>query len=111
MKTPCVTPPNGGLPTYLAAKLVRDRQAPVAAERLRADLDPGRRLAALVLGAVDEPDHLVDDLLGQAAADQLLAALVLLDVGLEDRVEQVVGRQRVLVALVRLQLRRRRAAR
>ena len=35
-------------------KLVRDRQAAVAAERLRADLDAGRGLAALVLGQVDQ---------------------------------------------------------
>ena len=73
-------------------------------------LMPGRRLAALVLGAVDQPrSPRSTTSLGQAAADQLLAALVLLDVGLEDRVEHVVGRQRVLVALVRLAARPRAA--
>ena len=74
-------------------------------------LMPGRRLAALVLGGVDHPDHAVHDVLRHAAADQLVAALVLLDVGLEDRVEQVVGRQAVGVALVGAQLGRRRRAR
>ena len=76
----------------------RRRSRPNARGR---DLDPGRRLAALVLGGVDHPDHAVDHLGGHSAADQLLAALVLLDVGLEDRVEQVVGRQGVGVLLVR----------
>src|SRR5262249_58375130 len=80
---------RGGCSTAppLAAELVRDRKPPVPAERLRAHLDSGRSLAALVLGPVDEADHLVDDVLGKTAADQLLAALVLLDLGLEDLVE------------------------
>ena len=39
--------------SFLVAPPVRDRRPPVAAERLRAQLHPGRRLAALVLGAVD----------------------------------------------------------
>ena len=46
---------------------------------------------------------------GQALRDQLLAALVELDVALEDPVEHLVGGQRVLVALVVAQLRRGRA--
>ena len=79
---------------------VGDRHAPVAAERARGDLDPGRRLAALVLGEVDEADRAVDLLLGQPLGDQLLAAVVELDVALQDPVEQLVGGQRVLVALV-----------
>ena len=50
----------------LAAVAVGDRHPPVAAERRRGDLDPRRRLAALVLGAVDQSDHLVDDVRGRA---------------------------------------------
>ena len=42
------------------------------------------------------------------AADDLLDGVVLLDVGLQDRVEDVVGRQGVGVLLARPQLRRRR---
>ena len=90
---------------------VRDRHPAVAAERLAGDLDAGRLLAALVLGQVDEPDDAVDVLGRQAARDELLAAEVLLDVALEDRVEDRVGRQRVLVLLVGAQLGRRRAVR
>ena len=52
---------------------VGDRQPAVAAERLRGDADAWRRLAALVLGAVDERDHIVDDLAGETLVDQLLA--------------------------------------
>ena len=37
-----------------------DRRPPVAAEGARAQLDAGRRLAALVLGPVDEPERRLD---------------------------------------------------
>ena len=47
-------------PPALASVAVRDRHPPVAAEGPLGDLDPGRRLAPLVLGDVDEPDHAVD---------------------------------------------------
>ena len=57
------------------------------------DPDARGRLAALVLGAVDHRDHLVDDLGGDAVGHDLVAASVLLDVGGEDAVEQLVGRQ------------------
>ena len=43
---------------------------------------------------------------GQPRGDHLLAALVALDIGLEDPVEHLIGRQRVLVELVGPQLRR-----
>src|SRR6185312_2986068 len=76
-----------------SAVAVRDRHAAVAAERAAGDLDAGRGLTALVLGAQDE----------------LLAAEVLLDVGVEDRVEHGVGGERVLVALIGPQLGARRA--
>ena len=44
----------------------------------------------------------------EALLDQLAAGAVVLDVGLEDRVEHLVGRQRLVVALVGSQLGRRR---
>ena len=71
-------------------------------------LMPGRRLAALVLGAVDEREDALDGLGRQPGERELLAARVLLDVGLEDRVERVVVGQRVLVLLVGPQLGARR---
>ena len=49
-------------------------------------------------------DHALDVLGGQAAAHQLHGVEVLLHVAGEDRVEHVVGRQRVLVALLVAQL-------
>ena len=44
---------------------VRDRRPAVAAERLRPQLHARRRLAALVLGPVDERDDLLDDVVGR----------------------------------------------
>ena len=74
-----------------AAVAVGDRQPPVAAEGARRDADPGRGLAALVLGAIDERDHPLDLLGRQPAADELRAVEVLLHVAGEDLVEQLVG--------------------
>ena len=52
---------------------VGDRHPPVAPERARRDLDAGRRLAALVLGAVDEREHALDRVGRQPGALELLA--------------------------------------
>ena len=51
-----------------AAVAVRDRRPPVAAEGLRPQLHAGRRLAPLVLGAVDERDGTLDHLGGRTPA-------------------------------------------
>src|SRR5205809_2980546 len=76
-----------------AAPEIRDRQPPVAAERLGAELHPGRRLSALVLGAVDHRERAVDDLGIEPVAGQVLARLIELDVRLENSVELRIGRQ------------------
>src|SRR5439155_1739439 len=78
-------------------------------ERLGAELDPRRGLAALVLGAVDHRDRTLDYVAVEAVGRELLAGAVLLDVGLEHAVERGVRRQRVLVELVGAQLGARRA--
>src|SRR6478672_2229059 len=55
---------------------VRDRRPAVAPEGLRAQLHSGRRLAALVLGAIDEGDRALDhsrvELLGELLARAVL---------------------------------------
>ena len=61
----CSTRCSGG---SAASVGVRDRHPPVAAERARRDLDPGRRLAALVLGPVDQREHPLHGLLGSPAS-------------------------------------------
>src|SRR5437773_2691637 len=76
----------------------------VAAEGLLAQPDSGRRLAALVLGPVDQGDGAFDDVEIEAVRAQLLGGAVLLDVGGEHLVERRIGRQRVLVELVFPQL-------
>src|SRR5438477_3728316 len=60
----------------LPAPAVRDRRSPVASEGLRAQADTGRRLAALVLGAVDHRDGALDDVRVEAVARQFLPGAV-----------------------------------
>src|SRR4051794_11363350 len=81
-----------------------DGQPPVAAEVLRRDLRPGRVLAPLPLGEVDQPDHLVDDVGVVPGREQVGPAQVALDVVDEDGIEDLVRRQPVLVDLPRGQL-------
>src|SRR5581483_11425943 len=90
--------------TRSAGPAVRDRSPPVAAERLRAQLHSRRRLAALVLGAIDHRERALDHVRVESVLRQLLARPVELHVGLEHPVELRVRRQRVLVELVRAQL-------
>ena len=61
------------LPGSLALPAIRDRRAPVAAERLRAQLHARRRLAALVLGPVDQRERAVHDLGIEPVRAELLA--------------------------------------
>src|SRR4029077_19205456 len=87
-------------PSASGTPAVRDRRAPVAAERLRPERPAGRRLPPLVLGAVDERDRARDDVAVEAVRRELLERAVVLDVRLEHAVELRVRRERVLVALV-----------
>src|SRR5262245_21876051 len=91
----------------LTAPAVRDREAPVAPERLRAQLHTGWRLAALVLRAVDHRERPVHDLGIEPVPGQVLARLVELDVFLEHPVELRIRRQRILVELAGTKLRAR----
>src|SRR5205807_6946218 len=93
----------------LTAPVVRNRRAAVAAERLRPQLYAGRRLPALVLGAVDHPYRALDDVLVEPVARQFLERTVVLDVLLEHFVELRIRRQRILVELVVSQFRAGRA--
>src|SRR5207244_9138715 len=91
------------------AEAVDDRIATVAAEIPQRHLDAGRRLPALVLGEVEHARDLHHRLTVEARLDDFCDRLLTLDQPFEDAVEQVVGRQRVLVGLVLAQLRARRA--
>jgi hypothetical protein len=81
-------------------KFIRDRHSPVASEGARRDFDPGRGLSALVLVEVDLPDDPADGLFVVAFGDDRFEAQILLDVKFQDRVEDVIRRQRVLIGLV-----------
>ncbi len=80
--------------------MVRDRHSAVLAERFCGDPHAGGHLAPLVLGAVDEADDLVHERRIESATDEVLRGTVLFDVGGEDRIELVVWRQGLVVALV-----------
>ena len=64
-------------------------------------------MAPLVLGAVDEIDDLAYRRLLETCTDQAGDREIPFDVALEDRVQDGVGRQAVVVSLVRSQLCRR----
>src|SRR5205809_76316 len=83
---------------------VGDRQATIFAERFRRNLDAGWGLAALVLAAIDHQDDAADDVTIVAEADDLFQAAVFFDVGVEDRVEHLVGRQAIDILLIGAQL-------
>src|SRR4051794_22526412 len=93
----CSSPGGAGVGSVTPA--VGDRRAAVPAERLRPQAHARRRLAALVLGAVDHRERAVDELPVEAVGGQLLARAVQLDVRLEQAVELRVRRQRVFVEL------------
>src|SRR5688572_15553748 len=86
---------------------VGDRQTPITAERLQADLRSRGRLTAFELGHVDQTEDLRDDLRVVAALEQLGHAEVAVDVVGDDRVELFVRRERVAVLLTGRQLGRR----
>src|SRR5438477_12202969 len=74
------------------APAVGDRRAPVAPECLRPKANAGRRLAPLVLGAVDHPDRPLDHVAVEPVRGELLAGPVVLDVCLEHAVERGIRR-------------------
>src|SRR5918994_2358721 len=83
---------------------VRYRHATVAAEGAARYFYARGGLAALVFGAVYELDDAADVFFVEARGHDLGYPHVLFDVGLEDGVEDVVGRERVGVSLVLAQL-------
>ena len=82
-----------------------NRHAPAGAEGAVGHFQAGRRLLALEFRAADEPEHAPDGVCFESGRDDRVRRLVMLDVTLQDRVEDVVRRQRVLVGLVRPQFR------
>src|SRR5215210_2896739 len=90
---------GASVPVFLAVA-VGDGHAPVAAEGAGGDLYAGRGLAALVLGPVHQAHGALYVFFVEAGGDDLTYTLVLFHVGLEDGVEDFVGRQGVGVALV-----------
>src|SRR5208282_5984436 len=95
---------NRGRSVDHRAVVVGDRHAPILAERLAGDPDPGRHLAALVLGPVDQADHPGDRIGIEALGHQLVGRPVGLDVTRHHRIQYRVGRKRLVVPLVGAEL-------
>src|SRR5689334_10659556 len=87
---------------------VRDRHASVAAEGARRDLDARRKLAAFVFAEVDQPKDFFCGGLIHAGLAEFAEPAVFFHIERYDAVQQIVGRERVLVRLVRAKFGRRR---
>src|SRR3569832_1635146 len=107
---PAIKSSQGGGPgispltAALAAPRLRYRHASSRTERLARDLQSRRHLAALVLAGADAADHVAHHRGVDPGGDQGVAVQTTLQGRLQVGVQHVVGRQRVLVGLVRAQL-------
>src|SRR2546423_9982189 len=79
--------------------------APVFSKSSTRDAYAYGRLAPLVLAHAYQPCHLLHILTRIAAGDDIGRAHVLLHIGLEDRIEDGIGRKTVLVRLIGFQFR------
>src|SRR5258708_5264891 len=92
----------------LELRLSRDRESPPIAERLGGDLDSWRCLLPFVLAALHHPDHPPHQIwIEIMSASNLFGRARLLHVVFENRVERLVGRERIRILLVRAQFRGR----
>src|SRR6185437_2268602 len=80
-----------------------NRNTPPDAERLAGHFQSGRGLAALVFVQINQPHDALHRSFVKSARDDFRSGPALDHVGFEDRVEDVVRWQRVLVGLVRAQ--------
>jgi hypothetical protein len=88
--------------------MIGDGQAAIFAKRPGGNLDTGRGLSPLIFVEVHLVDYLFDHLSPEPLLEDHLQALIFLYVGLKDRVQEIVGRQRIRVFLVGPKFRRRR---
>ena len=79
---------------------IGDRIAPVAAEIAAADLHPRRRLAALIFGNIQQMLHPLDRGGIIAPRHRILEAAFPLHQAFQDAVQNIIGRQGILVGLV-----------
>src|SRR5688500_18513180 len=79
---------------------LHDRDPAADAEGERGDFQAGGGLLALVLVTVALADYVVDDGFVEVLRDEVAPRHAFLDIAFEDGIENIVGRQRVLIALV-----------
>src|SRR5687768_11776212 len=94
---------------FLSAEFTGNRIAPILAKAAMGDPNPHGSLPALVFVDTDQPGHPLYHGAVKARRDDLLHALVVLHVALQDRIQHFVGRQAVLVDLAGPQFRAGRA--
>src|SRR5579884_2237118 len=85
---------------------VRDGQSSVTSKGAGRDLHSWRGLTALVLADVYEAHDPLDCLALKTHCQYLLKASIILDIGFENRVQYIVGRQAIGILLVRAQFSR-----
>src|SRR5579872_42178 len=96
-------------PSSLYLNLHGNGKSAARAERLRCDLQNRRRLLALVLRALHQPHHLLDEVERKTALrGDALRRLIPLHVGLDNRIEDFIWRQRIGIFLARPEFCRRR---
>ena len=85
----------------LAHVFLHDRNPPADAEGEGGYFEAGGGLLSFVFVEVHFADHVVDHGLGKALGDQVATGEAFFHVAFEDRVEDVVGREAVLIHLAR----------
>src|ERR1035438_8916383 len=89
-------------------ELLRDRKRPPKPKCPRCNLQPRRSLLTFVLVAIDMQRDILHQLkIEPVTIRNLLRALQILNIQLQDTIQYIVGRQAILILLVRPQLRRR----
>jgi uncharacterized membrane-anchored protein len=90
-----------GAPGRSLPEAVGDGVASIAPEAAAADLHARRRLAPLVFGGIQHLLHAGDDFARRDRSRDFIDRFLFFDKTFENRVELIVGRQRVLVGLIR----------
>ena len=91
---------RAALVSVFFAVAIGDWHTPISPKGAGGDLYAGWGLAALVFGPVYQAHRALYVFFVEASGDDLADTLVFFDVCFEDRVKDLVGRQRVHVALV-----------
>ena len=85
----------------LRPKFLRDRNPPAHAKRARRNLQARRGLPAFVFAEIDLVHHVIDHRRVKTARHNFRLAQVFHDIQIQNRVQNLIRRQRILIRLVR----------